>query len=298
MQRHLLCACCVFLLVTSACQPIRRPPAATPARAISPNPNLIDIGGRSLFLLCEGKGSPTVLLEAGLGGDHTSWHFVQPAVARFTRVCSYDRAGLGLSNPAPTPRTSQDVANDLQRLLTQAGEGAPLVLVGHSFGALHARLFAHEHPDKVAGLVLVDPVHEDWWSRAAALLPAPLAQENERLRSFRRFLTEEATDPVKTAEGIDIPASAAQVRASGSLGDLPLIVVKAGVQDVLAPGLPLEVETRLTELLQKELPAHLLTLSSLSIQLDVPDSGHDIPHMQPDAVVVAIRTMIDAGRLR
>ncbi len=288
----LIRCCCILLL--SACQPIQRPNSQT---TIPKSPNLFSIGSRNLALFCTGSGSRTVILESGLGGDHTSWDLVQPGVAQFSRVCSYDRAGLGISDPAPTPRTSQDVVDDLQKLLEVAGESGPLILVGHSFGALHVRLFAKEHPDEVVGVVLVDPVHEDWWERAAVVLPPLAEQDNERLKNFRRFLAEEATDPAKTAEGIDIPASAAQVRASSTLGDLPLILLKAGIQDVLAPGLPADTEEKLTNLLQKELPAELVKLSSLSIQLDVPDSGHDIPTMQPDAVVVAIRTMVDVSRL-
>lgn len=291
----------VSLLFLAACQPIQRPVEQTHSpnlqSPISQSPNLFSIGDRRLALFCEGTGSRTVILESGLGGDHTSWEFVQPGVAQFARVCSYDRAGVGESDPTATPRTSQDVVDDLQKLLDVAGEKGPYILVGHSFGALHVRLFANQHPDEVIGIVLVDPVHEDWWQRAAAALPPASDQDNERLQNFRRFLNEEATDPAKTAEGIDIPASAAQVRATGSLGDLPLIVLKAGIQDVIAPGLPPAVEERLTNLLQKELPAELLKLSSLSIQLDVPDSGHNIPTTQPDAVVVAIRTMVDVSRL-
>jgi pimeloyl-ACP methyl ester carboxylesterase len=244
-----------------------------------------------------GQGSPTVILEAGLGGGHSSWALVQPGVAQFARVCSYDRAGVGMSDPAPTPRTSQAVAADLHALLDAAGLTGPYVLVGHSFGALHVRLYTHTYPEDVIGLVLVDPVHEDWWARAAALIPPASAEDSTRLQSFRRFMTEEVADPAHTPEGIDIPASAAQVRATGSLGKLPLIVVKAGIQDILAPGLPPDLEAALTELLQTDLPAELTALSTLSIQLDVPDSGHDIPLMQPDAVVVAIRTMIDVSRL-
>jgi hypothetical protein len=106
-------------------------------------------------------------------------------------------------------------------------------------------------------------------------------------------MEEDFKDPAKTGEGIDLPASAAQVRAASSLGNLPLILVKAGIEDVLAPGLPSDLEAQLTHLLQVELPKDLLALSSLSIRLDVPDSGHNIPMMQPDAVVVALRTMVD-----
>src|SRR5690606_8893194 len=137
----------------------------------------------------------TVILEAGLGAGHSSWALVQPEVATFARVCSYDRAGVGASDPAPTPRTSQDVVSDLHTLLTIAGVGGPYILAGHSFGALHARLYAHTYPAEVAGIVLIDPVHEDWWARAAALIPPPTAGDSDRLQNFRKFMTEDFKDP-------------------------------------------------------------------------------------------------------
>jgi pimeloyl-ACP methyl ester carboxylesterase len=287
-------------LLFMACQPIIRPaqdaaPAVT-AAALSTSPTYgehIDIGGRSLFLSCMGAGRMTVILEAGLGAGHESWEFVQPGVASFARVCSYDRAGVGASAATPIPRTSQDIVSDLHALLKAAGVPGPYILAGHSFGALHARLYAHTYANEVVGLVLVDPVHEDWWVRAAALLPQPTPTDSARLQNFRQFMEEDFKDPAKTGEGIDIPASTAQVRAAGSLGNLPLIIVKAGIEDVLAPGLPPDLEAQLTQLLQVELPENLLALSSLSIKLDVPDSGHNIPLIQPDSVVVALRTMMD-----
>lgn len=311
-----------WLLVTlwlSACLPIKPPPTATvpppmptPARPVTSAPtasptadgalartgSAVDIGGRTLWLSCSGEGKPTVILEAGLGADHQSWAAVQPAVAQVARVCSYDRAGLGQSDPAPTPRTSQDVVQDLHQLLQQAGETGPYILVGHSFGGLHIRLFAHDYPAGVIGVVLVDAVHEAWWQRAAALLPPPDADDNSRLQNFRQFMTVEYADPAKTAEGIDIPATVAQLQQAGTLGDTPLLVLVAGIPTVLAPGLPPALESQLNHLLQQTLPDELLALSSLSIRLPVEDSGHNIPQEQPDAVVVAIRTMIDVACLR
>lgn len=258
----------------------------------------IDIGGRTLWLSCTGAGKATVILEAGLGADHRSWAAVQPAVAQFTRVCSYDRAGLGQSEPAPTPRTSQDVVQDLHQLLQKAGETGPYILVGHSFGGLHVQLFAHTYPAEVLGLVLVDAVHEEWWSRAAALLPPPAADDSARLQNFRQFMTVDYADPAKTAEGIDIPATVAQLQQAGSLGDTPLLVLVAGMPTVLAPGLPTALESQLNHLLQQTLPEELLARSSLSMRLPVEDSGHNIPQEQPDAVVVAVRTMLDVACLR
>ena len=123
---------------------------------------LVDVDhGRRLNLYCVGAGSPTVVFDAGLGGDTASWDSVQAAVAQHTRACAYDRAGLGFSDPATRPSTSANTVDDLQRLLSAAGIKPPYILVGHSAGGLNMRLFAYGHAAEVAGMVLVDPSHED-----------------------------------------------------------------------------------------------------------------------------------------
>jgi len=122
---------------------------------------LVDVGGHRLHLHCVGSGEPTVLLEAGLGNDVNHWSLVQPAVAEFTRVCAYDRAGLGWSDPGPLPRDAPRVVDELGRLLERSGESPPYVLVGHSNGGPYVRLYAAAHPERVAGLVLVDPNPEN-----------------------------------------------------------------------------------------------------------------------------------------
>lgn len=256
----------------------------------------IDVGGRTLFISCAGTGSPTVILEAGLGADHTTWASVQPGIADFTRVCSYDRAGLGVSAPAPTPRTSQEVVADLHVLLTVANIPTPYVLVGHSFGGLHVRLYAHQYPDEVAGIVLIDAVHEDWWARAREILPPATANDSERLHNFRWFLTEGYKDPVNNREGIRIEESAAQVRATGSLGTTPLVVLSAGIPSILAPGLPPDIEAQLISLMQQDLQTELARLSSDSVHLVAAESGHAIHHDQPEQVIQTIRTFIEGIR--
>ena len=105
-----------------------------------------------------GEGSPTILLEAGLGGDSSGWVRVQPRLARATRVCSYDRAGYYFSDPGPAPRTADVDVDDLHRLLEAARVRRPMILVGHSLGGLLARLYAATYPADVAGMVLLDPV--------------------------------------------------------------------------------------------------------------------------------------------
>ena len=126
-----------------------------------PPGRLVDIGGCRLHLYCTGEGSPTVILEAGGGNPWLSWCKVQPQVASFTRVCSYDRAGLGWSDPSPRPRTAMVIAEELHALLHNAGIPGPFVLVGHSLGGMDARMFANRYPSEVAGLVLVDSSHPD-----------------------------------------------------------------------------------------------------------------------------------------
>jgi len=121
---------------------------------------LVDVGGYRLHINCTGTGSPTVILDAGLGGSSLDWSKVQPAVARFTRVCSYDRAGYGWSETAPGPRTSQQIVTELHALLARAKINGPYVLVGHSIGGLNMRLYAYHYPADVAGLVLLDATSE------------------------------------------------------------------------------------------------------------------------------------------
>ena len=134
----------------------RKELAATP-----PPGHLVDIGGYRLHLWCTGDGAPAVILDTGLGGSSADWGFVQPDVARFTRVCSYDRAGMGYSDPGPSPRTARRIASELAELLVRSGIGGPVVLVGASIAGFDVRVFASDHPERAAGLVLVDASHED-----------------------------------------------------------------------------------------------------------------------------------------
>jgi pimeloyl-ACP methyl ester carboxylesterase len=132
---------------------------------------LVDVGGFRLHLHCSGKGTPAVVLDAALGGSSISWTLVQPEVAKLTRVCSYDRAGFGWSDAGPMPRTAGRIAGELRRLLEAGGVEPPFLLVGHSFGGLVMRIFAHRYRSEIAGLVLVDPAHPEDWVR-----PAPKEQ--------------------------------------------------------------------------------------------------------------------------
>jgi pimeloyl-ACP methyl ester carboxylesterase len=132
-----------------------------------PPGRMIDIGPCKLHLNQRGTGKPVVLLEAGIAASSLSWSLIQPRLAEFTSVCSYDRAGLGWSGSRPNqscPPTLQQMIDELDALLRKAELDAPFLLVGHSFGGLLISAFAHAHPERVVGLVLVDPVSLAHWS--------------------------------------------------------------------------------------------------------------------------------------
>jgi len=138
-------------------------------RAHPPRGEMIDVGGYRLHLYCTGtnmNGSPTVILETGLGSTFSTWGQVQPEVAKQTRVCAYDRAGMGWSDPGPQPRDAQHIAQELHTLLQNAKIPGPYVLVGWSYGGLYVRDFAGRYESEVGGLVLLDSSHPDQWISA------------------------------------------------------------------------------------------------------------------------------------
>jgi pimeloyl-ACP methyl ester carboxylesterase len=130
-------------------------------RLSEPPGRLIDVGGHRLHAVCHGEGRPIVLLESGIAASSLSWTLVQPEVAKFTRVCAYDRAGLAWSDPASSPRSFNRIVEDLKALLSDIASQGPYVLVGHSFGSFVVRAYAAHFPREVVGLVLVDPP-TDW----------------------------------------------------------------------------------------------------------------------------------------
>jgi len=120
----------------------------------------IDVNGHRLHAICRGRGSPVVLLESGIAASSLSWSVVQPEIAKFTRVCAYDRAGLAWSEAASCPRTFEQIVDELARVLAHVAAGQQYVLVGHSFGSFVVRAYAARHPGSVVGLVMVDPPTE------------------------------------------------------------------------------------------------------------------------------------------
>ena len=134
---------------------------------------LVEIApGRRLNLYCAGSGSPTVVMDAAFLNSAWVWAVVQPAVAGLTRVCSYDRAGEGWSDPGPLPRTSSAIVADLHALLSASHESPPYVLVGHSFGGLNMTLYTYLHRKQIVGLVEVDPAVAGQDVRIAEQIPA------------------------------------------------------------------------------------------------------------------------------
>ncbi len=166
----------------------------------APPGRLVNIGGERLHVNCTGSGSPAVLLESGVGDVSVIWSLVQPSIATFTRVCSYDRAGYAWSDPGTTPRTFAQLATELHTALDTLHVSGPFILVGQSYGGLVARGFAKRYPREVAGMVLVDAVHEDeqlvWGGQthrirdgaAGRSFPSPVIRLNSDLLAKARDL--------------------------------------------------------------------------------------------------------------
>lgn len=275
-----------------------------------------------------GVPAPTVILDSGHGVPAVGWKFVQADVAKFARVCSYDRAGYAWSSTSTTPRTSLQIAKELHALLETAGEKGPFVLVGHSFGGYNIRVYADQYPHDVAGMVLVDASHEDQLSRMPpsmrALLEPPSDSQLQIVSVLRSLGILRALGGDPSEEGLpqdfvrqlnylqhsqfmattaaelrSFEQSAAQVRDAGTLGDRPLIVLTAGKYDSaleLSMGISQQDIDEQHRIWVDELQASHAQLSTRGKQLIIEDSAHMIPFERPDAVVAAIREVLEAAR--
>lgn len=281
--------------------------AGGPAR--SDFSGLVEIGGRRLYLACRGEGTPAVILEAGAGNSGDVWSEVEDprkvsvfdGVAAFTRVCAYHRPGTvsgagqrSRSDPVRMPRSAADVAADLRALLAAAGVRPRYVLVGHSFGGLVARLFASTAPADVAGLVLVDAAHEDFWRRLQALVtPA----QWQRMQQAPLELGDHAD-----VERLDVDASAVQMRraaASHPLPAMPLVVVSRGLAMEIPPAMLAELSSNFAadqEKLWRELQARLAELVPGVRHVVATNSRHDIAGTEPELVIAAVRDVVEAVR--
>ena len=272
------------------------------AKAYPPPGQLVDVGGYRLHINCTGTASPTVVIVAGLGDWSTTWEgYVQPEVAKTTRVCTYDRAGMGWSEAAPLPSDAAQFAKELHTLLQNTNVPGPYVMVGHSLGGFVVRIFAHDYASEVSGVVLIDSMNP---KQVTPSLSNAQAQQYSFQAVLARFgigrllvklgifpsVPEAAYYPLyirpqslraSANESQGLPASAAEAAAVKTFGDLPLIVLTAKLNDI--PGWP-------------EWQTELLELSSNSQHLFAENSGHTIQVDEPEAAVAAILQMVQQVR--
>lgn len=276
-----------------------------------PPGRLIDLGSHRLHLYCTGAGSPTVLLEAGLGGLSLEWRPVQTALADEYRVCSYDRAGYGWSDPGPAPRSVDRIVAELRAMLERAGESPPYAIVGHSFGGYVAQLFAKRYPREVEGVVLVDSSHPDQYRRfprdyqqmydrgtrrrsswgASVTLPEhypdpwrPLAELLMRQPKTLRALRLEYRSFVRSGE---------QVAAAGAMPVVPAVVLTRGDREW-----PEGAGGDAMEALWPELQRELAAAMPLSHHFVIGGSGHHIHLDRPAAIEQAVRLIVEDGECR
>jgi pimeloyl-ACP methyl ester carboxylesterase len=292
--------------------------AKADARRFPQEGKSVDIGGYNMNINCTGQGSPTVVLEAGLGVPAISWRAAQRDIAKFTRVCSYDRAGYDWSDPGPMPRTTAESVKELHTLLRNAGERPPYVLVGHSFGGTNVRVYNAHYPSEVAGMVLADTGHEDLkFPRSFQLLLDGEFQRRQHDRKWAlllhwfgiaRFMARDKIDnpeftyaqqewwyfliqpgfiAAAASELENVKEGKEELRAAGMLGSKPLIVLIAA-KSLLDLPLPPQDKADLHSA-WKEFEMRLAGLSSQGKWVIVPDTGHMIPFDRPDAIVSAAR---------
>lgn len=271
----------------------------SPDSDAAPIDGRFDVGGRSIRLSCTGTGSPTVVVDAGLGtapAEDPGWQGIAAKIAPVTRICLYDRAGLGSSDPAPTtPRTSRDATADLHAALAKARVPGPYLVAGHSIGGLHAQVFASLYPDDTAGLVLISTTHPDQMTTWLSLLPPAAPDEEKAITEARAFLTVMVADPTRNEEKLDFAASAAQGRALKSLGAKPVIVATHSPRFRMAPGLSEPIAIKL-ETATQQMQKQFLSLSSNARQNIAATAGHGLPHEAPGFVVDNILQAVALAR--
>lgn len=274
-------------------------------REFPPPGRLVDLGGYKLHIQCAGPslaGSPTVVLDSGLVGSVLDWRRVFPQVARFARVCAYDRGGYGWSESSPRHRDLDGITADLHDLLEKSGERPPYILVGHSLGGLNLWAFASRYPAEAAGLVLVDSAHPrqsfyfPYLERVRMqllrwTLPFGLPRWRgwcggpDRIRSVETAVACQPRYQRSFYQQRDaMPQYLADARRLPALGSLPGIVVSRDFQPSRADALQ---ESRWRDWQQD-----LSRIFSVSSSVTAEGSGHDIPNERPDVIVQAIRDLL------
>jgi pimeloyl-ACP methyl ester carboxylesterase len=285
-------------------------------RRFHPMPGrLVDVGGYKIHINCTGQGTPVVILDSGLGDSYVSWSKVQPQIARFTQVCSYDRAGLGYSESSPRPRTSKGIAEELHVLLHNVGISPPYILAGHSMGGYNVRLFASLYRREAAGMVLVDSSHpeqEKRFPQALNDLDKTWVREQEFLAfsmpfGIPRLLGFCGNDAQVRAvdcnyhsyrEGLAelkaFPESAAQTAETGPFGDLPLAVLSHD-PEAPEPEVPADL-VKPTNDAWAQMQDELAHLSTRGARIVAKNSSHYIQIDRPDLVIAAIHGVVDQAR--
>ena len=275
---------------------------------------MIDVGGRQLHIYCTGAntdGSPTVILETGLGSTSAAWAFVQPEVAKSTRVCSYDRAGMGWSEFSPAPRDAEHIAQELHTLLHNANVPGPFVLVGWSYGGLYVREYVGQYSDEVAGLVLLDSSHPDQWistpqgqvqfqsnakiyslyptlarlgvMRVMGYLQPPSGLPSPYDEMLQASFAATKDSEAQSAEFLASPETDDQVRKLTSLGDMPLYVLSATEH-----GLPPELEQQ-----SQDFQNELAGLSTNSIHQVLEGADHVSFWRDPETAKKSIAAILE-----
>lgn len=299
---------------------------ARDARAFPPPGLLVDVGGHRIHLNIQGEnqGNPTVVLLGCGSCTSANWGWVQPDVAQYTRVVAFDYAGFGWSEPGPVPRDGLSNVRDLHAALQKAGIPPPYVLVGHSYGGPLARIYADRHPGEVVGMVLIDPRHPDqdarfpvdvvaanqsesglvaalaWMARLGLLRLTDIGHQQSQdlppqqaAEYAAAWATTRHWQSIR-AQGEAIDQTDAQARATGALGDMPLVVISATTA-WLAPGAPADEGRRAYTALNVEQVA----LSSRGVHVEVAGATHaSLVDRWEDAqaAIDAIRQVVEAAR--
>jgi len=288
-----------------------------------PPGKLVDVGGYKLHIYCIGEGSPTIILDSAADMMSSDWAWIQSEISKNTQVCSYDRAGMGWSDPSPKSRDAKQVVLELHSLLTNAKISGPYILVGHSAAGLYARLYASQYPDEVVGMVLVDPGHPDMDQEIPELQvqnanDASLVRTMQTLSYFGipRLLGVGKNNaeglPAQQAAEVNAfvsrpqhwatlsaliestPVTYDEVRATGTLGNIPLVVISANTA-WFTKGAPADKARTILNKLQDEI-ANLST-NHLHIIVDGATHGSLVLN-QNDAhqVIIAIEAVLTSTR--
>lgn len=333
-MRHLVIVAAVLAVPPPAKAQVEKPafdlaPYVQPAR-------MVDVGGRRMNLLCLGRGQPTVVFEAQLGEAAWDWAPVHAQVSQHTRACIYDRAGIGFSDPSQRPGTAANAAQDLADLLGRAGEDAPYLLVGASYGALVVRYFAARHRHLVSGLVLVDGHHEDEFARidqlSAGRYGAMMASVDQSYRAcaaaarsriapgsaeYRACVSPPPAFANRALAAAHLSqllsatywasalsewehlnsASAAQARSvKAELRDIPILALVRSISPFTAPGRPQSSLSVAVEREHARMQEETASLSASGTTRVVPDASHAMHLDNPGAVAQAIRDTIARTR--